>query len=297
MKVFITGATGFIGKHLVKRLTDEGHDITINLFGAEESPFDKNVLTYRLNEFDNKNDTEFLRKEKFDGIIHLASLYLTIHKPEEAIKLIESNVRFGTYLLECASNAEIKWFINTGTFWQNYQNATYSPVNLYAASKQAFESIARYYVETEKIHFCTLRLSDSFGPNDTRPKIFNLWERISKTGEKLEMSPGDQTIDILFVDDICDAFKSLAAYLQTRPFDIPNGAVYAAKADKRYTLKKLAAEFEEVVGCKLNISWGGKSYSKREVMNPWDKGEVIPGWHPKISVREGIKIMYMKEKN
>ncbi|MCK9401171.1 MAG: NAD(P)-dependent oxidoreductase [Bacteroidales bacterium] len=292
MKIFITGATGFIGKHLVKKLVEEDHEITINLFGEEQSPFDDTVFTYKLNETNIPKDTEYLIRESFDGIIHLASLYLTIHKPEDAVKLIDSNVRFSTYILECASQAKLKWFINTGTFWQNYQNADYSPVNLYAATKQAFESIAKYYIETNQIKFATLRLCDTYGPDDTRPKIFNLWELIAKSGESLDMSAGEQLIDISYIDDIVDAFLLLANHLQTDHPDISNGAVYAVKAEKLYTLKELAAIFEEATSFKLNINWGEKPYRDREVMIPWGKGSIVPGWMPKIDVQDGINLTF-----
>jgi len=289
MKIFITGATGFIGKHLVNKLVEEGHNITINLFGEEQSPFSNKILTYKLNEDNILTDTKYFKQEAFDGIIHLASLYITLHKPEDAIRLIDSNVRFSTYILECASQAKIKWFVNTGTFWQNYENADYSPVNLYAATKQAFESIAKFYIDTNQIKFCTLRLCDTYGPDDTRPKIFNLWNRIAKSGETLEMSAGNQVIDISYIDDIVEAFFMLASHLQNTSIGIINGTVYAVKAETRYTLKELAAIFEKVKLQKLHINWGRREYRDREVMHPWTNGQIVPGWVPKVSIEKGIK--------
>lgn len=289
MKLFITGATGFIGKHLVTKLISEGNQVTINLFDNEPTPFNENVLTYRLNEKKIQRDIDFFKQEKFDGIIHLASLYLTVHKPENAITLVNSNVRFSTYMIECAAQSNIKWFINTGTFWQHYQNANYSPVNLYAATKQAFESIAQYYWETNQIKFYTLKLSDTYGPKDTRPKIFNLWERIAESGETLEMSSGKQLIDITYIDDIIAAFYLLSQLLQNNHSGIKNGDVFAVKAEKRFTLKELASIFEKVSNKKLKINWGAKPYRERELMVPWIDSKVVPGWRPKITIEEGIK--------
>jgi CDP-paratose synthetase len=288
MNIFITGATGFMGKHIVKKLIDEGNQITVNLYNDEKSPFNSLVSTYQLDENNIKRDVLFLKSKKFDGIIHLASLYLTVHQPEDAVRLIETNVRFSTYLLECAVQSNIKWFLNTGTFWQCYQNTDYSPVNLYAASKQAFESIAQYFIETNKIVFSTLRLSDTYGPNDTRPKIFNLWEKIAKSGESLDMSAGEQIIDISYIDDIVTAFVLLSKHLQKNNSNIVNGVVYAVKAEKRYTLIQLAKIFEDVTNYKLNIKWGKLAYREREVMKPWEYGEVVPGWRSQVSVEEGI---------
>jgi CDP-paratose synthetase len=293
MKIFVTGATGFIGKHLVRRLIRDGHKVTVNLYDGEKNPFNKNAGIYILKENNINKDIQFLEKENFDGIIHLASLYLADHKPEDAVKLVDSNLRFSTYMLECAAQSKVKWFINTGTFWQNYKNAEYAPVNLYAASKQAFESIAQYYIETDQIKFCTLRLSDTFGPDDTRPKIFNLWNKIAKSGETLDMSPGNQLIDISFIDDIVHAYLLLMNQVSEKR--IKNGSVFAVKARKRYTLKELAKVFEKTTGQKLKINWGKRQYRKREVMVPWENGKIVPGWKTEYSIEGGIKKVFKKD--
>lgn len=289
MKIFITGATGFIGKHLVKKLISEGHLVTINLRKGKKSPFGDNVGTYYIGVQNIEDDIQFFKKESFDGIIHLASLYITNHKPYDINNLIDSNVKFGTYVLECAAQANIPWFLNTGTFWQHYQNKDYSPVNLYAATKQAFEDIARYYIETDQIYFCTIKLSDTFGPNDTRPKIFNLWKQVALTGETLDMSPGNQLIDILYIDDVVSAYSILADKLQNDKHEIVNGSVFAVSAQKRYSLKELSKIFESSTGFKLNINWGARPYREREVMIPWDKGKYISGWVPKFDLKHAIK--------
>ena len=158
----------------------------------------------------------FMQHEKFDGIIHLASLFLAGHKPEDIKGLVESNVLFGTQLLEASVKSEVPWFINTGTFWQHYKNKKYSPVNLYAATKQAFEDIAEYYIETSPINFVTIKLSDTFGPDDTRSKVFNLWSKISRTNETLDMSPGGQIIEINYVENIVDGYMKMTELLSSK---------------------------------------------------------------------------------
>ncbi len=292
MKIFVTGATGFIGKHLVTKLDAEGNKITINLRAGKRNPFQSDIKTYNLGERNIETDIQFFKEESFDGIIHLASLYITTHKPKDINRLIDSNIKFGTYILECAAQAKIKWFINTGTFWQHYENAVYSPVNLYAATKQAFENIAQFYIETNRIKFCTIKLSDTYGVGDTRSKIFNIWEKIAKTGETLDMSLGDQVMDISYIDDIVDAFILLIDQLVRKKKQIKNGSSFAVKAHKRYTLKELAKIFQECTNLILNINWGARSYREREVMVPWESGMVVPGWKPKITITEGIKLIF-----
>lgn len=294
MKLFVTGATGFIGKNLIKKFIELGHDIVINVRPGKESSFGLDIPYYSLGKDSIDLDIDYFKNQNFDGIIHLASLYITQHTSEKINELIDSNVKFGTYLLECASKASVKWFINTGTFWQNYQDEDYSPVNLYAATKQAFESIMQFYSETKRIKTCTLRLCDTFGQNDSRPKIFNLWERIAKSGEILPMSPGEQLIDISHISNVVNAFITLAGHMQNEPHKIKSGAVYALMAEKRYSLKELAQLFERIMEIELNIVWGDRKYREREVMVPWSKGLSIPDYFPVVTIEEGLKELKWK---
>ncbi len=291
MNILITGATGFIGSHLTKQLLTENHTLFCTLLEGEKNPFGEDMVkSFIISNHNIDENVAFLKKSYIDGIIHLASFVQSgDHNSTDVEPLIDTNIKFSTLLLENAVKAKVKWFINTGTYWQNYKNQEYSPVNLYAATKEAFINIARLYFETNLIKFATIKLFDTYGPNDNRPKVFNLWERVAKTGETLGMSPGEQLIDISYIDDIVNAFALLATHLHSNNLEITNGSVFAIKAEKRYTLKELAVIFEKVTCSKLNINWGERPYREREVMNPWTKGHLVPGWAPRVTVEEGIK--------
>lgn len=290
MKILVTGATGFIGGHLIERLRRDGHQICVVVRTTSDTSLltKKNIRFFVFND-DINHFVDFLVQEKFNGIIHLASLFLAQHKTEDIKSLIDSNIYFSTALIECAAKAHIPWFINTGTFWQHYKNKKYSPVNLYAATKQAFEDIAQYYSEIGVLNFVTLKLSDTFGPNDTRPKVFNLWAKAIKTQETLEMSPGNQKIDISYIDNVVDAFVRLAELMEKDVRHSYSGKYFAVSSGKIFSLKKLAKIFAYTTGNVLGIDWGKKPYRTREVMMPWNKGRTVPGWKPKVTLEEGIR--------
>jgi nucleoside-diphosphate-sugar epimerase len=289
MKLLISGATGFIGAHLITRLQKEKHTIFIVVRpSTKQETLPKKIKTYV---FDNdiENLTTFMQKEKFDGVIHLASLFLAQHTSEDIKNLIDSNVFFGAALLQAATKSNTPWFINTGTFWQHYKNKAYSPVNLYAASKQAFESLAQYYVETTTINFVTIKLSDTFGKNDTRPKIFNLLTKLRTTGETLLMSPGKQVLDISYIENVIDGYMRMITLLSGKDGASLRGKSFAISAKKKLTLQQLVKVFEKVTKSKLSISWGGRPYRDREVMVPWNKGTPIPGHKQTYSLEDGIR--------
>ena len=122
---------------------------------------------------------EYIIKNEIEGVVHLATLFVAQHQPEDIKDLILSNIYLGTAILEALKGSKVKWFLNTGTIWQNYRPncRRYHPTNLYAATKQAFIDMAAYYVETSRLKFVTLKLSDTFGDGDTRRKLFTILKK------------------------------------------------------------------------------------------------------------------------
>ena len=269
MRILVTGATGFVGQHLLPYLEKQGHEVYALVRPSTDG---SKVYTNHLYVFEDDIEhlASYLLENHVDGIIHLASLYIAEHKPEDIKNIVTSNVYLGTAVMEAAVKAGVKWFLNTGTIWQNYNvepySDTYCPVNLYAASKQAFMDMAKYYTEVSDIKFCTLKLCDTYGANDTRRKIFALFEQIAKSGECLKMSPGDQKLDIVHIDNVVRDFEALAEKLD-------NGEQlreeYVVSSGRQKSLKEIAKQYEIDHQVILNIEWGGRPYRKREVMVPY----------------------------
>lgn len=269
MRVLVTGATGFVGQHLLPYLEKQGHEVYALVRPSTDG---SKMYTNHLYVFEDDIEhlASYLLENHVDGIIHLASLYIAEHKPEDIKNIVTSNVYLGTAVMEAAVKAGVKWFLNTGTIWQNYNvepySDTYCPVNLYAASKQAFMDMAKYYTEVSDIKFCTLKLCDTYGANDTRRKIFTLFEQIAKSGECLKMSPGEQKLDIVHIDNVVREFEVLAEKLD-------NGEQlrkeYVVSSGRQKSLKEIAKQYEIDHQVTLNIEWGGRPYRKREVMVPY----------------------------
>ncbi len=282
MRILVTGATGFVGQHLLPYLQSQGHEVFALVRPSTDG---SKVFTNHLYVFEDDIEhlSAYLRENQIDGIIHLASLYVAEHKPEQIKSIVLSNIYLGTALLEAAVKAETKWFLNTGTIWQNYNaephSDHYCPVNLYAASKQAFMDMAKYYTETSSLRFCTLKLCDTYGPNDTRRKIFALFEQIAQTGECLKMSPGEQKLDIVHIDDVVSGFALLANKLNEGKQLLDE---YVLSCGEQKSLKEWADLYAAKNNVHLNIEWGGRAYRQREVMNPY-QGNVLEDWQPSVT--------------
>ena len=286
--ICITGATGFIGSNLLESLqTLRGTSITAIARSKEACEKIKhlNAECY-LDDGDTDHLIKYFQERKFDTVIHLASLYLKDHQSYQIENLISSNVLFGTRLLEASAKSAVKSFINTGTFWQHFGNKNYSPVNLYAASKQAFEMIARYYQESSGLLFTTLYLNDTYGPGDTRKKILNIWKAM-KDSDSMTMSPGEQKINLLHIQDVVCGYLRLIDLAQNGK--LLKNTAYVLKSNEELTLKQLAALFEQIAQKKLNINWGGLPYKDREIMDVWNGGTTVAGWEPMVSLTEGLQ--------
>lgn len=289
MKILVTGATGFIGQNLISLLLDKKYDVScIVRINSDLSKIDERAKIFKYDANINSL-VEYFANEKFDGIIHLASLFLASHNQNDISKLISSNIQFSTELLEASVQSDVKWFLNTGTFWQHYENEDYNPVNLYSATKEAFEKIAKYYIETSNLVFTTIKLNDTFGSNDTRNKVFNLWSKIAKNGELLEMSSGEQIIDISYIEDVISAYDLLIGYLNSKDAINFNNKEFVLTNDEKCSLKELSKIFEKATNTKLNIKWGGRPYRDREVMVPYNNGQMVPKWNQQYTLKEAIK--------
>jgi nucleoside-diphosphate-sugar epimerase len=288
----ITGSTGFVGSNLVVRLIDEGFFVHIII--RKESKLnllDKVIDKVKIYYYDESIDSllSVMKKVKPEIVFHLASLFVSEHKKVDIYRLINSNLLFGTQLLEAMRENGVKKIVNTGTSWQHYNSDNYNPVNLYAATKQAFEDILKFYIEAYDMQAITLKLFDTYGPNDPRKKIIHLLMEAARTGKVLEMSPGEQVIDLMYIDDVIDHYIIALDIIYKK--NCKYNKTYAVASDQPVTLKALVKLIAEVTESKLNIKWGERSYREREVMSIW-KGNNMPNFQAKIDLKSGIKKCY-----
>ncbi|MCL1470567.1 NAD-dependent epimerase/dehydratase family protein [Argonema antarcticum] len=286
----VTGATGFIGSHLTHQLVELGWRVHIVIRPSSTLGHLQRLRdSIAIHTHDGTTEGLFAIVEAVRPtvVFHLASLCLAQHTPADILPMLESNISFATHLVEAMVAHQIYYLVNTGTSWQHYENKEYSPVCLYAATKEAFEAILQFYIETTPLQVITLKLFDTYGPNDPRENLFTLLEKTAKYSKQLAMSPGEQLIELVYVDDVVDAYIVAASRLQSK--EVQGHEKYEVSTGSPLKLKEIVEVYEQETGRKVAIKWGGRPYRNREVMVPWNKGALLPGWKAKVGIREGIR--------
>lgn len=287
MRALVTGGSGFVGSRLTRRLRRDGWHVEVVLRpeSAEASIHADGV--HRVAASDAEALRAAVEHAAPDVVFHLASCFLAEHRPDQVLSLVRSNVEFGALLLEAMDAAGAKRLVTAGTSWQHFHSAEYKPVCLYAATKEAFSALLAFYVDARNFEAVTLKLFDTYGPDDPRKKLMHLLERTARTGDPIAFSPGEQVVDLLHIDDATDGFVTAAQRLLDG--SVRGHEQYALGSGERLRLRDLIALYEHCCGRQLPIELGARPYRAREVMMPWLGGKELPGWQPRISLEAGIR--------
>lgn len=288
MNILLTGSTGFLGSHLIPNLKNRGHRVGCLLRSGSVLRLDcADLLAWRV-ETNGAGFRQALTKFRPDVVVHLAALYVAEHRREDVGPLVRANVEFGAYLLDAMQAAGCNALVYAGTSWQHYRNRDYCPVNLYAATKQAFSTLAEYYLDAAGLRLLELHLYDSYGEDDPRNKLLNRLEAAAVSGDTLAMSEGEQRLHLVHVDDLSRGF--VIACEQILTLNAGEHRVYRLPSASALSLRELVATFNGTDPFHpVTVRWGTQPYRQREVFRPWEGAEVLPGWLPEVSLEVGLR--------
>ncbi|QJI16855.1 MULTISPECIES: NAD-dependent epimerase/dehydratase family protein [unclassified Pseudomonas] len=287
-KALITGVTGFIGGAVARCLLESGWSVALITRDESDTSQISDILhKSKVYLYDGSGESLItaMHDSKPDVVLHLASLVLVEHQTAKIPSLIASNVLFGSQLLDAMVQAGVKHIVSAGTIWQFFGEDEAQAVNFYAATKQAFEKIIDFYHDAFGVSAISLILADTYGVGDKRPKLINYLIRALGEPEVLNMSPGDQVIDISHVRDVAMSFRLAATKLIESPDPV---RMTLAVSGTRLSVKQLVAAVERVAQQTINVQFGGRPYRFREVMCPAQISELESDWK-KVELVEGIQ--------
>ena len=258
MKVLVTGATGFLGSHIVKQLLRENHEIIIlkrsfsDLWRIADAM--EHVASYDLDKMNNLQSL-FQEQGHIDAVIHTATCYG--RKNESLSRIYETNFLFPLKLLEAAA------FFNTATFF-NTDTSLYKYLNNYSLSKKHFLEVGKNFADVGKINFINMKLEHIYGPQDDESKFVTyIIKSCLANIPELKLTKGEQKRDFIYIDDVVNAYTVLLHHAidekrKFQEFEIGTG--------QAITIKELVEKIHSLTHSSTNLNFGALPYRENEIM-------------------------------
>lgn len=297
--ILVTGAAGFIGSHLTRRLLEEGAEVHILLrkdtdqFRIQDFLEDLTIWYGDLKDF--QRICSCIRGSRPQIIFHLAALRNVKRDPELIEPMIDINIKGTLNLLRgvIKENITLEFFINTGSS-EEYGNGPVPfsedqkeiPVSPYSASKVATTYFCQMVYRSMGLPIVTLRPFIVYGPNqDTDMFIPSLIQHCLE-GKDFPMTEGDQTREFTYIDDVIEA------YLLTAQCPQAAGEVINIGNGIECTIRDVAEKIVRMMGNPIKLLAGALPKRQGETDHFFcnnEKARKLLGWSPKIDINEGLK--------
>ncbi|WP_418791012.1 dTDP-glucose 4,6-dehydratase [Phosphitispora sp. TUW77] len=302
MKVLVTGGAGFIGRWVVKRLLEEGHDVWVldnlangKLENIAELTSRKNLKEFIYADIKDKQIIRDVFTNKYDICYHLAAsinVQDSIDDPETTF----ANDVTGTFnvLEECRKHNTKMVFMSTCMVYDRAMIDTgidetwrTKPASPYAGSKIAGENMVLSYYHTYELPTVVVRPFNTYGPfqkSSGEGGVVSIFIKKNLRGETLNIyGDGTQTRDLLYVED-CARFVIEAGYS-----DRVNGQIINAGLGRDISVNDLA-----LLICNDNekIRHVPHIHPQSEIprlLCNYTKANNLLGWEPAVSLEEGIR--------
>lgn len=293
MKVLLTGITGFVGQNLMPMLQKECSGDTFMTMNLDIKEAEEKYPASPYANFTHVGIDDFKAVEVFNPevVIHLATVTTARNDTEIIVPIIRANVEFGVLLLDALTRCPaMKLFVNTGSFAEfRYGNGDFDAAYLYTASKTAFRSFMNYYSTLCGFRYITAIPYSVYGGKMTVKRLMDYIKESMDAEIPVDMTPGEQVLDFIHVDDIAGFFTHVLKNLD-KALSVPNGTDFHLGTGKGTSIRELAEIMERKYGKKCNINWGGRLYRERDIMYavaPIAKNMPLMGWKAKVGISEG----------
>ena len=278
--ILITGCSGYLASNFIKKNYKKYNFYCI--FNKKKIPkkYYKDSIKFTNNI---SSLIRFIQKNKPDLTIHLATKYLKFDNVSSTKEIIQSNVLFGSYLLQALDLCGYRKIINFSSIWQNTGKKNYySPQNFYSSTKEAFEKILQYFVIKKKFKALTLKIYDTYGFNDTREKFLQFIIKQNKKKQHIYLENKSRKISLIHFEDVNSGIKIAIDYIINKKF---NYKTFSLRSHKNYTIEYIVNIFKKIHNLNFKVIW--KKNKNHIKLNKSFKN--LPGWEPKIPLKKGLK--------
>lgn len=296
MRVLVTGASGFVGRHCLKFLKKIGAEIHAV---ARHPGSPAEGIRWHFNDLLEPIGLNFLEKIKPSHLLHLA----WIARPRifwtspENLTWVASSLRLLKTFAEAGGHRAVLVGSCTEYDWNfgNYleESTPLQPNTLYGTCKNAYRAMAEAYAKQVGISLAWARLFFLYGPGEHPERFVASVICSLLDGRKAPCSAGTQQRDFLYVEDTAEALVKLLVADQKGAFNICSG--------QALSIKSIAQAIAELMGQPDFINLGALPTPPHEppiiVGNPHRMHTELL-WSPRFDLRRGLEntIAWWREK-
>lgn len=287
--ILITGATGFVGGSLMKRLEQLGASV----YGVSRKSKAKNIFTISV--LDYEKIKQLVQKKDISICFHLAGEALVEAGQDRPYDTFKTNIEGTLNMLEIARSQKFEKIIiassshvygrNKVPYFEGYMPRPSRP---YETSKACMDLVAKSYADTFNLPVLIPRFVNIYGPGD-----MNLSRLIPRTiksilnGSNPKMWGGDAVRDYLYIDDAIDAYISLVTVAIKK---VGNNRIFNFGSNNTISVKNLIDKIIAITGKDMKIE---KIINKREAeiksqYVSFKKANRLLHWSPRIELDEGL---------
>lgn len=294
--ILITGASGFLGAHVVAGAVERGYGVRAALRrSSDRARLDRlapGVTTVDLDLADRQIDMMALLAD-VDAVIHCAA-YGVDYRQSDFATALELNVAASVRLARSAAAAGCR-LVHVGTSYEYgadsgilTEDQRLAPTGIYGVTKAAASLALQDLARRTGAPIVIVRPFSMYGPLEGGHKFVPMVMAASRAGRVVDLTPGDQTRDYLYVGDVAAACLDLAT---AEVF--PGGEILNLCSGRSVSLRELAqAAVAAADGDPSVLRWGGKAYRPAEIMRlVGDPARIAAriGWRAMTSLAEGMR--------
>ncbi len=268
MTILLTGASGFVGRHLKKRLESKGH--IVKCLGRFDS------VLYPIDAIINCAGELTAQDKMYESNTQLVQGFLSIMPGSPATKMIHvgSSSEYGV------TNAPRR------------EDSVCIPSNVYEATKLAATALCQGYAKAYDLDVVVARPFSLYGDGDKPRKLIPTLYRSYLDHTPINLFAGSH--DFIWIDEFVDGL----ILLLNAPKAVTQGQIFNFGSGTSSTNDQVVAGLEKALGAKLDIRRRPGRYHAHDVDN-WvadvSKAKRLLGWSPKVSLNAGLKEYVMRE--